>query len=171
MNFFFPLFLQNTTVENAQSSTPLVINDAVAGEMAVFAVAVSENGLSPILHPVSLSAEADFIPRWDWLSCSLNVFLVGNVKWAYFSCYSLQGNAWDMCETLHPCRTIWHFNIMGDNLLLIFSAKFQGWDIISHKIGQSTFWGQFLVTINKWKTHDCKNHLSPMIFTDGSEII
>ena len=60
---FFPLFLQNTTVENAQSSTPIVINDAVAGEMAVFAVAVSENGLSPILHPVSLSAEADFIPR------------------------------------------------------------------------------------------------------------
>jgi len=60
---FSPLFLQNTTVENAQSSTPLVINDTVAGEMAVFAVAVSENGLSPILRPVSLSAEADFIPR------------------------------------------------------------------------------------------------------------
>ncbi|PFX17387.1 G-protein coupled receptor 98 [Stylophora pistillata] len=54
---------RNTTLAHAQSAIPVVLNDPVAGEIPVYAVAVSGNGLSPLLHPVRLSPQADFIPR------------------------------------------------------------------------------------------------------------
>ena len=54
---------QNTTLDSAQSATPFVINDPVAGDTALFLAAVSGKGNSPVLRPVSLSSQADFIPR------------------------------------------------------------------------------------------------------------
>jgi len=56
-------FFQNTTLVNAQSASPFVINDAVAGDTALLLAAVSGKGRSPILRPVTLSSQADFIPR------------------------------------------------------------------------------------------------------------
>lgn len=42
----------------------MVMNDPVAGDIPMYAVAVSGNGLSPLLHPERLSPQADFIPRY-----------------------------------------------------------------------------------------------------------
>lgn len=42
----------------------MVMNGPVAGDIPMYAVAVSGNGLSPLLHPERLSPQADFIPRY-----------------------------------------------------------------------------------------------------------
>ena len=54
---------QNTTVEDVHSATPFVISDDVAGNRALFLAAVSGHKKSPVLRPVTLSPQADFIPR------------------------------------------------------------------------------------------------------------
>ncbi|XP_068693739.1 adhesion G-protein coupled receptor V1-like isoform X3 [Montipora foliosa] len=53
----------NTTIADIESATPFVINDPVAGHTALILAAVSGKGLSPVVRPLTLSSEADFIPR------------------------------------------------------------------------------------------------------------
>ena len=60
---FQMFFHQNTTIAHTESISPLVINDSVAGETALLLAAVSGKGISPVLRPVTLSPQADFIPR------------------------------------------------------------------------------------------------------------
>lgn len=51
-------------MKHATNVEPVVIADPVAGNTAFFAVAVSGTGDSPILRPVMLSPQADFVPRF-----------------------------------------------------------------------------------------------------------
>ena len=60
---FIYLCLQNTTVEDVHTATPFVTVDDVAGNTALFLAAVSGKHYSPVLRPVRLSPQADFIPR------------------------------------------------------------------------------------------------------------
>ena len=60
---FQMFFHQNTTIANTESISPLVINDTVVGETALLLAAVSGKGISPVLRPLTLSPQADFIPR------------------------------------------------------------------------------------------------------------
>ena len=59
-----------------QTATPFVTVDDVAGNTALFLAAVSGKQYSPVLRPVRLSPQADFIPR---LVCV-----------AFFSCQHLR---------------------------------------------------------------------------------
>ena len=54
---------QNTTVEDVQTATPFVTVNDVAGNTALFLAAVFGKQYSPVLRPVRLSPQADFIPR------------------------------------------------------------------------------------------------------------
>lgn len=54
---------QNTTVDDVHTATPFVTVDDVAGNTALFLAAVSGKQYSPVLRPVRLSPQADFIPR------------------------------------------------------------------------------------------------------------
>lgn len=63
MFIYLCLHFQNTTLEDVQTATPFVTVDDVAGSTALFLTAVSGKHYSPVLRPVRLSAQADFIPR------------------------------------------------------------------------------------------------------------
>lgn len=53
----------------------MVINDPVFGPTGLLLAAVSGEGMSPVLRPVSLSPGADFIPRWV-LACDFLIYFV-----------------------------------------------------------------------------------------------
>lgn len=53
----------------------MVINDPVSGPTGLLLAAVSGEGMSPVLRPVSLSPEADFTPRWVF-ACDFLIYFV-----------------------------------------------------------------------------------------------
>ena len=60
---YFYFYFQNTTVEDVHTATPFVTVDDMAGNTALFLAAVSGKRYSPVLRPVRLSPQADFVPR------------------------------------------------------------------------------------------------------------
>ena len=57
------IYFQNTTVEDVHTASPFVTVDDVADNTALFLAAVSGKRYSPVLRPVKLSPQADFVPR------------------------------------------------------------------------------------------------------------